>query len=116
MIIISVYVIPILLLFHSKLCYVNWLYPIIVYYFNSNKKHIKYYCKKAFILQFIYFILNIFFIILIKYLINYALRIPYPIYTLKLISTFMPPIIFINTAIFVILSFSYIINAYNEKY
>lgn len=110
------YLIPILLLFHSKLCYINWLYPIIIYYLNYNKKYIEYYCKKAFILQFIYFILSIFSIVLIKHLTNYALRIPYPIYTLKLISTFMPPIVFINTAIFVILSFSYVINACADEH
>lgn len=114
-IIFSVYIIPIFLLFHSKLCYINWFYPIIIYYFNSKKKYIEYHCKKAFILQLIYFILSIFFIGLIKYLTNYALGIPYPIYTLKLISTFIPPIVFINTAIFVILSLSYIISAFNEN-
>ena len=111
----SLYLIPIILLCIPKICYIIWIYPLVVYIFEKRSTYVKINSKRAFRLQSIYTLVNIIFIIILKLIIQISLKNPYPLYILMIISNISAPIIFVTTAIFVIVSLFNILKTYSYE-
>lgn len=111
-IIISLYIIPICLLFIPYICYIMWMYPILIYFLYPFSMNIILNVKRAFILQIIYTICSILFILSLKSLVGEFLYYPYPQYIINLLAIISAPLMFIATAIFILLSIIFIIDSY----
>lgn len=111
----SLYIIPIFLLLIPNICYIIWVYPLTIYLLEKRSYYVKIHSLLSCKIQFIYTLINIISLLLLKLIIAKTLKLPYPLYIIKAIAVFSGPIIFIFTVIFITLSLICIDSAFSYE-